>query len=99
MVIYFLFELSHDSCSLPQRSDMELIQLKLQEVAAQLPPHALEEVIDFAEFLAYRTKNGVRPVNRFAFAKKRFELPVIKNVKFTGDPRLRREDLYDDLGR
>jgi hypothetical protein len=78
---------------------MELIQLKLQEVAAQLPPRELEEVFDFAEFLAYRTKNGSRPVNQPEFTKKRLELPVIKNVKFVGDPRLRREDLYDDSGR
>ncbi len=78
---------------------MELNRVKLQEVAAQLPPRELEEVIDFAEFLAHRTKNEVHSVNQFTSAKKRFEIPVIKNVKFIGDPRLRREDLYDDWGR
>ena len=78
---------------------MELNQFKLQEVAAQLPPRELEEVIDFAEFLAYRTKNGSRPVNQPKSPIRQIELPVIKNVKFVGDPRLRREDLYDELGR
>jgi hypothetical protein len=31
--------------------------------------------------------------------RKRFKIPVIKGVKFIGDPRMRREDMYDDSGR
>lgn len=27
------------------------------------------------------------------------DIPTIKGVKFIGDPRLRREDMYDDSGR
>lgn len=78
---------------------MELIQFKLQEIAAQLPPRALEEVTDFAEFLSQKTKNGSRPVSWPKSQRKMIELPAIKNVKFIGDPLLRREDLYDDSGR
>jgi hypothetical protein len=78
---------------------MELAQLKLHQIAEQLPPQQLEEVIDFAEFLTAKKKNGSRQNIQSRPRLKRFELPAIEDVKFIGDPLLRREDMYNEWGR
>ena len=78
---------------------MELSQLKLQQVAKQLPPHHLEEVINFAEFLSFKTAQEDQRRSKQLPRSKRLDLPVLKNVKFIGDPLLRRDNLYDELGR
>jgi len=74
-------------------------QFQLHYVAAQLPAQHLKEVLDFAEFLAYKNNNGVRQSNRRPSRLKHLEIPSMKDVKFIGDPLLRREDIYDDWGR
>ena len=78
---------------------MESLQLKLHQIAEQLPPQQLETVLDFAEFLAFKAKNGSQRPAQNHGASKRLELPVVKGVIFHGDPLLRREDLYNDSGR
>lgn len=75
---------------------MESSQLRLQQIVNQLSPQQVDEVVDFAEFLSFKAQNGPPAANQ---NRKRLNLPVIKNVKFVGDPLLRREDLYDDRGR
>ena len=41
-------------------------------------------------------KEELRPSDRLRLIR---DFPTVKGVRFTGDPRLRREDLYDDDGR
>ena len=74
-------------------------QVRLQKVASQLPAQQLEEVIDFAEFLSSKTARTTQNEAQERAPIKRLDIPVIKGVKFIGDPRLRREDMYDDSGR
>jgi len=78
---------------------MELSQLKLQQVVRLLPPQHLEEVINFAEFLSFKVTQEDRQQLKQPPRSKRLDLPVIKDVKYIGDPLLRREDLYDEWGR
>ncbi|GEM_PF-5058302 len=78
---------------------MELSQLKLQQVVKQLSPQHLAEVIHFAEFLSFKITQEDRRQFEQPSRSKRLELPMIKDVKYIGDPLLRREDLYDEWGR
>jgi hypothetical protein len=73
--------------------------IRLQQIARQLPPQQLEEVISFAEFLSLKATKENRQALEKRTSLKQLDLPVIKGVKFIGDPLLRREDMYDDLGR
>ena len=77
---------------------MELSQLKLQQVVRQLPPQHLAEVISFAEFLSFKAVQEDRQRLEQPSRSKRLELPMIKDVKYIGDPLLRREELYDEWG-
>ncbi len=74
---------------------------RLQQIALTLPSEHLQEVIDFAEFLSLKTREELaRSAQNSTRANTAgLEIPVIKGVKFVGDPLLRREDLYDDRGR
>lgn len=73
-------------------------RLKLQQIVEQLPEPQLEEVIDFAEFLSHKIKNGSPKAAQSHFPQT-LDLPVVREIKFVGDPFLRREDLYDESGR
>jgi len=74
-------------------------QLQLHKVATQLPVQQLREVLDFAEFLSSKAARTTQNELQERAPIKRLDIPVIKGVKFIGDPRLRREDIYDDSGR
>jgi len=72
---------------------------RLQQVIWQLPLQQLNEVIDFAEFLSLKVKKENGQSQKGFPHSKSLEIPVIKDVKFIGDPLLRREDIYDEAGR
>jgi len=74
-------------------------QIRLQQVIRQLPPQQLSEVIDFAEFLSLKATKENGQLQKGLPHFKSLEIPVIKDVKFIGDPLLRREDIYDEAGR
>lgn len=74
-------------------------QIRLQQVIRQLPLQQLNEVIDFAEFLSLKATKENGRLQKGPPRAKNLEIPVIKNVKFIGDPLLRREDIYDEWGR
>jgi len=74
-------------------------QIRLQQVIRQLPPQQLNEVIDFAEFLSFKAAQENSQVLKNFPRAKHFEISTIKDVKFIGDPLLRREDIYDESGR
>jgi len=78
---------------------MDSSHLKLQTIVEQLPSQHLEEVIDFAEFLAFKIKEESQHNLQNLPRLKRLEIPVIKGVKFIGDPLLRREDIYSEWER
>lgn len=78
---------------------MEVSPLKLQQIASQLPLPQLKEVIDFADFLSFKVAKENGKILKKSSRGKRLDWPVIKDVKFIGDPLLRREDMYDELGR
>jgi hypothetical protein len=78
---------------------MESSHLKLQQVVKQLPPQHLAEVISFAEFLSFKAMHEDRRRLEQSSRSKHLELPMIKDVKYIGDPLLRREELYDEWGR
>lgn len=78
---------------------MSAISKKLQNIVEQLPPRQLEEVINFAEFLESKVKKKSRNNLERLPRLRELNLPVIINVKYIGDPLLRREDLYNELGR
>lgn len=78
---------------------MEASVLKLQQIVRKLPIQFLKEVIDFAEFLSLKAEKENDGIPEKFPRARRLELPIIKNVKFIGDPLLRREDLYDEWGR
>lgn len=78
---------------------MDISPIKLQQIARQLPPQQLGAVIDFAEFLSFKIKKENPPISKKHLRSKQLDLPVIKDVKFIGDPLLRREDMYDEWGR
>jgi len=72
---------------------------KLEQIVEHLSPQQVKEVIDFAEFLEFKMNKKSRRNLKHRSRLKRFEIPTTKNVKFLGDPLLRREDLYNDWGR
>jgi hypothetical protein len=78
---------------------MDISPIKLHQIARQLPPQQLGAVIDFAEFLSFKIKKENSPIIKKHLRSKQLDLPVIIDVKFIGDPLLRREDMYDDWGR
>lgn len=73
--------------------------MRLQRIAGQLPPQHLEEVIDFAEFLIAKTQNEPVAAVKKRLRPGRLKLPTVKGITFIGDPLIRREELYSDLGR
>ncbi|NUM77848.1 DUF2281 domain-containing protein [candidate division KSB1 bacterium] len=77
---------------------MTAAKLKLQQILEQLPEPQVEEVIAFAEFLSQKIKNGSQKVAQSPFLQT-LDLPVVREIKFVGDPFLRRGDLYDESGR
>jgi len=77
---------------------MTAAKLKLQKIVEQLPEPQVEEVIDFAEFLSQKIKNGSQKASQSPFPQT-LDLPVVREIKFVGDPLLRRGDLYDESGR
>jgi len=78
---------------------MYTAQIRLLQAIRQLPPQQLNEVIDFAEFLSLKaTKENGRLPKGLPRAR-HFEISTIKDVKFIGNPLLRREDIYDEAGR
>jgi hypothetical protein len=78
---------------------MDISPIRLQQIAKQLPPQKLEAVIDFAEFLAFKATKENQPIRKKHPRLKKLDIPVIKDVKFIGDPLLRREDMYDEWVR
>lgn len=78
---------------------MDVSPIKLQQIASQLPLPQLKEVIDFADFLSLKVAKENGKILKKSSRGKRLDWPVIKDVKFIGDPLLRREDIYDELGR
>ncbi len=78
---------------------MDISPIRLQQIARQLPPQQLGAVIDFAEFLSFKAAKENQQIREKRPRLKQLELPVIKGVKFIGDPLLPREDMYDEWGR
>ena len=78
---------------------MSAPQIQLQQIIRQLLPQQLNEVIDFAEFLSLKATKENGRLQKRPPRTNNLEIPVIKNVKFIGDPLLRREDIYDEWGR
>jgi len=78
---------------------MDVFPIKLQQIASQLPFQQLKEVIDFADFLSLKLAKETQKIPGKSLHGKRLALPAIKNVKFIGDPLLRREDMYDEWER
>ncbi|MCI0617413.1 hypothetical protein L0244_30945 [bacterium] len=74
---------------------MDISPIKLQQIARQLPPQQLGAVIDFVEFLSSQATKENQQILKKRPGLKRLDLPVIKDVKFIGDPLLRREDIYE----
>lgn len=70
--------------------------MRLLQIARQLPPHKLGAVIDFAEFLVFKATKENQQILQKRPGLKRLDLPVIKDVKFIGDPLPRREDIYGE---
>jgi len=56
----------------------------------------LGTVIDFAEFLSFKIRKENLPITKRHLRSKQLDLPVLKDVKFIGDPLLQREDMYDE---
>jgi len=77
---------------------MDISPIRLQQIARQLPPQQLGTVIDFAEFLSFKATKENQQIFKKRPRLKQLDLPVIKDVKFIGDPLLRREDIYDEWG-
>jgi len=78
---------------------MDVSPIKLHQIVSLLPPSQLKEVIDFADFLSFKLAKENKKIPERSSRGKRLDWPVIKDVKFIGDPLLRREDLYDEWGR
>ncbi|MCI0697195.1 DUF2281 domain-containing protein [candidate division KSB1 bacterium] len=78
---------------------MEVSPIKLHQIASQLPLPQLKELIDFADFLSFKLAKENGKILKKSSRGKQLDWPVIKDVKFIGDPLLRREDMYDEWGR